>query len=75
MIAGLLWMALDLPPDVSRPELESFAHKLVAHIRFGSGAPAIESEIAFLQCEQLGRRANRDAIRELAIRIVATVKG
>lgn len=74
VVAGLLWMALDLPPDVSRPELESFAHQLVAHVRFGACAAALENDIAFLQSEQLGRPANRDAIRTLAIRIIGAVK-
>ena len=74
VVAGLLWISLDLPPDVSRPELESFAHQLVARIRFGASASAIESEIAFLQSEQLGRPANRDTIRALAIRVIGAVK-
>lgn len=75
VVAGLLWMALDLPQDVSRPELETFAHQLVARIRFGAGECAVESEIAFLQSEQLGRPANRDAIHELTVRVLGAVKG
>ncbi len=75
VVAGLLWMTLDLPQDVSRPELERFAHQLVARIRFGASETAIESEIAFLQCEQLGRPANRDAIQELAGRVMNAVRG
>jgi len=74
VVAGLLWMTLDLPPDVSRSELESFAHQLVARIRFGASACAIESEIVFLQSEQLGRPANREAIHDLAGRVMSTVK-
>lgn len=74
VVAGLLWLSLDLPPDVSRPELEFFAHQLVTRIRFGAGASAIESEIAFLQSEQLGRPANRDTIRALATRVIGAVK-
>lgn len=75
VVAGLLWMTLDLPQDVSRPELESFARRLVARIRFGASACAIESEITFLQSDQLGRPANQDAIRDLAGRIMQAVKG
>jgi len=75
VVAGLLWMALDLPQDVSRPELEIFAHQLVARIGFGASVCAIESEIGFLQSQQLGRPANHDAIHELAARIFGTVKG
>ena len=74
VVAGLLWMALDLPQDVSRPELELFAHQLVARIRFGASEDAIENEIAFLQCDQLGRPANRDTIHELAGRVIGAVK-
>jgi hypothetical protein len=74
VVAGLLWLSLDLPPDVSRLELENFAHQLVARIRFGAGISAIECEIAFMQSEQLGRPANRDTIRALAIRVIGAVK-
>jgi hypothetical protein len=75
VVAGLLWMTLDLPQDVSRPELEDFAHRLVARIRFGAGGCAVEGEIIFLQSDQFGRPANRDAIHELAGRIIGAVKG
>jgi hypothetical protein len=75
VVAGLLWMALDLPQDVSRPELETFAHQLVARIRFGASETMVESEIAFLQSEQLGRRANHDAIHGLAGRVMNAVRG
>jgi hypothetical protein len=75
VVAGLLWMSLDLPQDVSRPELESFARQLVSRIRFGASDSAVESEIAFLQSEQLGRPVNRDAIRDLANRVMHAVKG
>ena len=75
VVAGLLWMALDLPQDVSRPELEDFAHQLVARVRFGANACMLESEIALLQSEQLGRPANRDAIHDLAGRVIGAIKG
>lgn len=75
VVAGLLWMALDLPQDVSRPEIETFAHQLVARIRFGANETMIESEIAFLQSDQLGRPADHDAIHGLAGRVINAVRG
>jgi hypothetical protein len=75
VVAGLLWMSLDLPQDISRPELETFAHQLVMRIKFGAGAVAVESEIIFLQSDQLGRPANHDAIHGLAGRIIGAVRG
>jgi hypothetical protein len=75
VVAGLLWMTLDLPEDVSRPELETFAHQLVARIRFGASEAAIESELAFLQSDQLGRPANHDAIHGVAGRVMNAVRG
>jgi len=75
VVAGLLWMTLDLPQDASRAELEAFAHQLVARIRFGASETAIESEIIFLQSGQLDRPANHDAIHTLAGRIMSTVRG
>jgi hypothetical protein len=75
VVAGLLWMSLDLPQDISRPELEAFAHQLVTRIKFGASASAVESEITFLQSDQLGRPANHDAIHGLAGRVICAVRG
>ena len=75
VVAGLLWMTLDLPQDASRAELEAFAHQLVARIGFGASETAIESEIIFLQSGQLGCPADHDAIHALAGRIMSTVRG
>jgi hypothetical protein len=74
VVAGLLWMTLDLPADVSRRELEALAHHLVARIKFGAGAAIVENEIAFVQSGQLGRPVDHDAIQELAGRILCAVK-
>ncbi len=75
VVAGLLWMTLDLPSDISRPELETFAHQLVTRIKFGAGASSIEDAIAFLQSDQLGRPVDQDAIRGLTARVINAVKG
>jgi hypothetical protein len=75
VVAGLLWMSLDLPQDISRPELETFAHQLVTRIKFGASAIAVENEITFLQSDQLGRPANHDAIHGLAGRVISAVRG
>jgi hypothetical protein len=74
VVAGLLWMTLDLPADASRRELEAFAHHLVARIKFGAGEAIVESEIAFVQSGQLGRPVNQDAVHDLAGRILCAVK-
>jgi hypothetical protein len=75
VVAGFLWMQLDLPEDTSRSELESFAHRLVAHIRAGGGEAAIAGEIAGLQFGQLCRPSNPFAIRQLARRAIDAVNG
>lgn len=74
VVAGLLWITLDLPADVSRRELEIFAHHLVARIKLGAGEAMVESEIVVLQSDQLGCSANHDAIHSLAGRILCAVK-
>ncbi len=74
VVAGLLWMALDLPHDASRQELESFAHRLVSCIRIGAGAAEIEREIVGLQCGQLSRPANPPAIHRLTERVMDAVR-
>ena len=75
VVAGLLWMTLDLPQDVSRPELETFAHQLVTRIKFGASEAMVESEIAFLQSDQFGRRADHDAIHGVTGRVMNAVRG
>jgi len=75
VVAGLLWMTLDLPQDVSRPELETFAHQLVARIKFGASETAVETQIAFLQSDQLGRPVNQEAVHGLAGRVMSAVRG
>ena len=74
VVAGLLWMALDLPQDVSRPELEHFAHRLVSRIRIGASETAVEHEIVCLQSDQLGRPADSTAIHRLTGRVMRAVK-
>ena len=75
VVAGLLWMQLDLPEDTTRDEMESFAHRLVSRIQTGAGDAAIAVEIAGLQSSQLGRPANLPLIRDLACRAIAVVRG
>lgn len=74
VVAGLMWMALDLPQDVSRPELERFAHRLVSRIRIGASETAVEREIVCLQSDQLGRPANPATIHRLTGRVMSAVK-
>ncbi|HVV27307.1 MAG TPA: hypothetical protein VHC40_05015 [Rhizomicrobium sp.] len=75
VVAGLLWMQLDLPEDASREEMEDFAHRLVNQIRAGAGETFVAGEIARLQSGQFCRPANLPAIRALAQRSLAAVGG
>ena len=75
MVAGLLWMSLDLPRDVSRREMEMLAHQLVLRIRAGFDNAALEREFTLLQLEQFCRPQNHAAIREVIRRAVNTVYG
>ncbi|MGH6827716.1 MAG: hypothetical protein ACREFW_02240 [Rhizomicrobium sp.] len=75
VVAGFLWMQLDLPQDISRGELECVAHRLVGIIQSGGEEGAIVREIAGLQFGQLCRPANLSAIHDLARRTVAAVAG
>ena len=75
VVAGFLWMQLDLPEDISHGELEGFAHRLVAVIQAGAGEAEIAAIIAELQFGQLCRPGNPAAIHDVARRAIATVKG
>jgi hypothetical protein len=73
VVAGLLWMALDLPDDVSRREMERLAHHLVLRIRTNVAQPALEQDVALMQLEQFSRAPNFSAIRDLVRRAVTIV--
>lgn len=75
VVAGLLWMQLDLPSDVNRDEMQGFARRLVTRIRGGANESAIAAEIAGLQSGPLGRPANLPVIRDLARRSMTAVRG
>jgi hypothetical protein len=75
VVAGLLWVQLDLPDDISRVEIESVARRLVARIKADGDQTAIENELTILQRDQFCRPANQAAIRDLAQRSMMAVKG
>jgi hypothetical protein len=75
VVAGILWMSLDLPEDTSREELEALAHQLVARIRAGSAESAIETELTLLHSERFCRHADASIIRCLVRRAANIVSG
>jgi hypothetical protein len=75
VIAGFLWLHLDLPDDVSRSEIETFARRLVARINIEADETAIQSELVLFQRNQFCRPINMDVARNLARRSIAAVKG
>jgi hypothetical protein len=75
VVAGLLWLQLDVPGDVSRGEIEDVAHLLVTRIQDNAGEDAIESELVVLQSLQFCRPANRTLLRQLARRLMLAVRG
>lgn len=75
VVAGLLWMQLDLPGDVDRDEMQGLANRLVSRIRAGAGETAIATEIAELQSGRFCRPANLPVIRDLTRRSIEAVRG
>jgi hypothetical protein len=73
VIAGWLWMQLNLPNDITRVEMESYARKLVGQIRVGPRDLAVAGLIAALQADQLCRPARLPGLRELADRVKMVV--
>jgi len=75
VVAGLIWIQLDLPENVSRYELETFAYRLVQRIIANASVRAVEEELTFLQRDQFCRPVKEAVIRELARRTISAVKG
>ncbi len=73
IVAGFLWMHLDLPEDVTRDEIESFARHVIVRINFGADEAAVERELAMFQFNQFCRPVKRDIVRALARRSIAAV--
>lgn len=74
VIAGSIWMQLDLPEDVSRSELETFAHDLVSRINADASENAVENDLGALQADQFCKPIRANVIRELARLTILTVK-
>ena len=75
VVAGFLWMSLNLPEDVSRREMEDVAHQLVLRIRANTDRTVLERAVALLQLEQFCRPPNFVAIRDVVCRAVSAVNG
>ena len=75
VVAGLIWIQLDLPENVSRNELERAACRLVQRIIANASVRAVEDELTFLQRDQFCRPVKEAVIRELARRTISAVKG
>ncbi len=74
VVAGILWMSLDLPADVSRGELEALAHRLIALIRADAPESEIGAEFLLLYVDKFSRSANSSLIRSLIRRAESIVR-
>jgi len=74
VVAGLLWMHLSLPADVSRDELEVCATDLIRAMEFGGGESTVEQKLKYLQSNQLGQPVNGLAIKLLVRRVCEVVR-
>lgn len=75
VVAGILWMSLDLPRNVSRQTIEALAHQLIARIRAGAAEPAIEAELTLLYSQHFYCRADIVAIHNVVRRAANIVRG
>jgi len=73
-VAGLFWMHLNLPEDISGTELEGYADAIISSIQGGAAELAIEQRLKALQTAQLCQPLNLLAINLLTKRIFAVVK-
>jgi hypothetical protein len=73
-VAGLFWMHLNLPEDISGSELEGYADAIISSIQGGAAELAIEQRLKALQTAQLCQPLNLLAINFLTKRIFAVVK-
>lgn len=74
VVAGFLWMALDIPEDTTLDEVTSLAGQLVARIQQGDGEVLIQVRLDDMQRHYLCRPADAAILRDLACRTVTLVK-
>ncbi|MDB5734847.1 MAG: hypothetical protein JWP16_2504 [Alphaproteobacteria bacterium] len=74
VIAGFLWMEMDLPQNVSRDEVEELASRLISRIKADADEQVIEYDLARFQLNQFCKPVKPLNLRELARRAVVTVK-
>ena len=73
VVAGFLWMALEIPKEFSKEDVEDIAIRLIAKIRAGSTASQIEQEMLALQRSRLHRFGNVQNIHLIAPRLLSVV--
>ena len=75
VVCGFFWIYLDLPADITGIEIETLTRRLIGRIRAGADETAITLALNTHQRCEYGRPVDANAIRKLAYRIVAAVKG
>ena len=75
VVTGFFWIYLDLPADITGIELDTLARKLIGRIRAGADEAAITLALTTHQRCEYGRPVDGNAMRKLAQRTVAAVKG
>ena len=75
VVTGFFWVYLDLPADITRVEIDVLARKLIGRVRTGADEAAIILALTTHQRCEYGRPVDANAMRKLAQRTVAAVKG
>lgn len=74
VVAGLLWMALDVPDDACREEVEELARQLVTRIKAGWAEPAIEAYLTMFCQDRFCCRVSASNVRCLLVRAACVVR-
>ena len=74
IVAGLLWIALEIPEEFSRKDVEAVARSLIGKVKAGCGVERIEQEMLRLQRFQLCRIGEADRHRAVVQRLVAAIR-
>ena len=74
VVAGFLWLYLDLPADLTREELDMAAEQLVSNVLANGEEMALVAELARIQCNQFCGVANQRNLEFLARRTLSLVR-
>ena|SRR5438067_1512461 len=74
VVAGFLWIALEIPEEASREEVEGVASVLIENVKADCGEGRVEEEVLRLQRFQLCRSGDPERVRAIVPQLMSAIR-